>query len=361
MTFEREKMISKITAKNQRILLGLSLGEVSTVALWVDGEIISCVSEERFTRRKNDEAYPKNAIEFILNSNKISANDVERILIAGLELNATTHLLRTYSSWSIKDQLRMMHKFWYPKLYENKEADLYSLFEDKIDVDQYPGLGVLKKKLTSYFSKGDWPVYKSFLHDTIAEHLGISVDKILHLDHHTCHAAYAYWGGHVRGEDSLIITADAYGDGLSSTISVLNKNGTLQRVHAVPHDQFTIGRIYRYITLLLGMKPNGHEYKVMGLAPYAKEEILKPAFEVFNKTLKIDGIDFKFGEKPIDNYFWFRERLEGLRFDAIAGGLQRFTENILLTYTKNALQKFSKRKLAYSGGVSMNIKAKGSA
>ena len=26
-----------------------------------------------------------------------------------------------------------------------------------------------------------------------------------------------------------------------------------------------LGRIYRYVTLLLGMKPGQHEYKVMGL------------------------------------------------------------------------------------------------
>ena len=32
----------------------------------IDGEIVSCVSEERFSRVKNDERYPKKAIDWIL-------------------------------------------------------------------------------------------------------------------------------------------------------------------------------------------------------------------------------------------------------------------------------------------------------
>ena len=37
-------------------------------------------------------------------------------------------------------------------------------------------------------------------------------------------------------------------------------------------NDFIIGRLYRYVTLIMGLKPNEHEYKVMGLAPYAKKE-----------------------------------------------------------------------------------------
>ena len=33
----------------------------------------------------------------------------------------------------------------------------------------------------------------------------------------------------------------------------------------------------------MGMMPDAHEFKVMGLAPYAKEPILKQAYEVFKR------------------------------------------------------------------------------
>ena len=57
------------------------------------------------------------------------------------------------------------------------------------------------------------------------------------------------------------------------------------------------------MTLVLGMKPNEHEYKLMGLAPYGKKEYFQKALNVFKQTLYIDGIKFKWKTKPADSYF----------------------------------------------------------
>ena len=54
-------------------------------------------------------------------------------------------------------------------------------------------------------------------------HIGVSKDKICHIDHHTCHASYAYWASPLRGSDVLVMTADAYGDGISTTLSTINE------------------------------------------------------------------------------------------------------------------------------------------
>lgn len=43
----------------KKIILGINWEQNSTAALMVDGAIVSCSSEERFTRIKNDERYPK--------------------------------------------------------------------------------------------------------------------------------------------------------------------------------------------------------------------------------------------------------------------------------------------------------------
>ncbi|EKR66057.1 carbamoyltransferase [Leptospira weilii str. 2006001853] len=340
-------------------ILGLSLGELSTAALMVDGHIVACVSEERFTRKKNDEVLPEKSIRYVLETGGITASDLDRVVVAGTELNVSTHIMRTYSSWKISDYIRSMDDYWYPKLYEKKDVDFYKVFKDKIDINQAPGPEKWKKLLKNikgYYSTKDWPHYKVFLHDYFYSILGRTDIPIVHLDHHTCHAAYAYWGSICRGEDVLTLTADAYGDGLSSTISVIKKDGGLKRVHELGSNEFTLARLYRYVTLILGMKPNEHEYKVMGLAPYAKEEILKKPYEVFSSTMQVNGLSMVYKNKPKDYYYWFRERLNGSRFDGIAGGLQKYTEEIVLKYISNALKSKKKTKLAYSGGVSMNIK-----
>ena len=111
------------------------------------------------------------------------------------------------------------------------------------------------------------------------------------------------------------------------------------------------------MTLLLGMKPNEHEFKVMGLAPYGKKKYAQRALDLFSSTLYVDGIEFKWNTKPDDSYFWFKERLEGVRFDNIAYALQTWVENLLTEWVINAVEKFGIRKVVISGGVAMNVKA----
>ncbi len=47
-------------------MIGINWEQNSTAALMIDGQIIACVSEERFTRVKNDERYPKKAIDWLI-------------------------------------------------------------------------------------------------------------------------------------------------------------------------------------------------------------------------------------------------------------------------------------------------------
>ena len=97
-------------------VLGLSLGILSTAAILVDDKIVSCASEERFSRVKNDEQYPRKSIEFVLKEANIKFGELDKVVIAGTSLNLNTHLMRKYSSWSISDQFRLMDEFWRRKL-----------------------------------------------------------------------------------------------------------------------------------------------------------------------------------------------------------------------------------------------------
>jgi carbamoyltransferase len=45
----------------------------AAAALVVNGEIVAAAQEERFTRKKHDQSYPKNAIDFCLKFSGLSA------------------------------------------------------------------------------------------------------------------------------------------------------------------------------------------------------------------------------------------------------------------------------------------------
>ena len=111
------------------------------------------------------------------------------------------------------------------------------------------------------------------------------------------------------------------------------------------------------LTLLLGMKPAEHEYKVMGLAAYSKEQYILGPLEVFRDTYKVEGLEFKI-DRPIKNHYqYFKKRLEGFRFDAIAGALQAWTEELLCQFVSNWIEETGLNNVVFSGGVALNIKA----
>ncbi len=106
----------------------------------------------------------------------------------------------------------------------------------------------------------------------VTEHLGIAADRIVCLDHHTCHAAAAYWGSGFAGRDALVLTNDNSGDGLCATAST-GRGLALDRHEASPSAPGSLGAFYSFVTLAMGMKFGEHEYKVMGMAPYAPETV----------------------------------------------------------------------------------------
>ncbi|MFL2678880.1 MAG: carbamoyltransferase N-terminal domain-containing protein [Alphaproteobacteria bacterium] len=338
-------------------ILSIGFGYLSTAALMIDSKIVSVVSEERFTKNKNEEGYPMQAINYCLKKNKIKGNDLDAIVIASNRLSPIPWITKNYSSFSIKDHVTAQQKYWYPRLNEGKNTNWFNIFKEKADFNIYPG-GWKKifNRNSNHHGKDIWPSVKKNIYFGIQNHLKISEDIIYHIEHHQCHAAYAYWASPFRDKKCLIFTADAYGDDLSATISIA-LNNKISRVKAIKHNLFFLGRIYRYTTLLLGMKPAEHEYKVMGLAPYAKKKYYNEALKIFENLLDVDGINFKWKYKPNNIYEFLRKEFEGHRFDNIAGALQEYTETLLSKWIKNSINKYKIDRIVFSGGVSMNIKA----
>lgn len=321
-------------------ILGIIISTNSTAALFIKDRIVACASEERFTRRKNTNAYPSSAIEFCMKQAGITPEELDIVAFAGNKFNSKYWQVDHDASFSVKDKIREQYSYWYPRMYQDQDPDFLDLFREKILPERKALIGEDKD-------------YDPRI-DLAKSHLGIDDKKIHFYNHHDCHAYYAYFAGPRRRDDILNFVIEAFGDDANASISEFN-NGKLSYHYRT--DDCYIGRLYRHITLLLGMKSNEHEFKVMGLAPYAKEEHYREALDVFNSYMYVDGTEFRYKKRPGDLFFEFKKALEHIRFDNIAGALQKYVEVLLSEWVSNAVKKTGKKSIIFSGGVAMNVKA----
>ena len=327
----------------------------STAAVMIDGEVVACASEERFSRIKNDERYPRQAIDAVLRDAGLSPSQLDVVVFATESFDPESILVHRYSGFTVADRIREQQAYWYPRMYLGKPVSFLEVFKDRIDTDQDGGswdeVMALARDGTAQQKE---EAGRRFRQETVRRHLGVEASRVGFVTHHRAHGYYAYYGSPLREPPVLILTADAWGDGANATISVADSGGITELSRS---SNYQGARLYRSMTLLLGMKPDEHEYKVMGLAGYADPEETQRAYEVFAATQYVEGLGFAYRTTPPDLYVYFRDRLEGCRFDAIAGALQRYTEEVLVGWAQNALRATGARRVVFAGGVGMNVKA----
>src|SRR4029079_11045345 len=143
-------------------------------------------------------------------------------------------------------------------------------------------------------------------------------EGIVTLDHHTCHAASAYFGAPFEGAPALVLTNDNAGDGLCATASTAHGTA-LERREAAPSAPGSLGSFYSFVTLLLGMKFGEHEYKVMGLAPYAPAGMAERAEASLRQLFDLEAsTPARFvWKRRGSRYRLLLEATLGQRFDAI--------------------------------------------
>lgn len=191
--------------------------------------------------------------------------------------------------------------------------------------------------------------------------LGFRPEAITTYEHHACHAATAYYGQPERTEPVLVITVDGSGDELCSTVSV-GRDGQIERRYAT-HWSHSFGTIYGVVTYMQGMVPNEHEYKLMGMAPYASPGASRRMADKLAGLFVWDEAGSPTWRRApgVPHTLHIQRRLEALffeqRFDAIMGGVQLFTEEMLLELVRRAVRATGVRRVALSGGVFMNVKA----
>lgn len=332
--------------------LGIQIGGASGCAFMAEGKIVYAASEERFSNKKNDPGFPHQAIAAGMSYLGIAPSDIEEVIFASEGGYPPHYLLRRETSFSVDDYLREQRDYFYPRMYLGENRDYVQVFRDKLDVDGPDA--ALYESLQNPGARTPVDIWKEWRLNEAVRLFGISRDRVHFVNHEHAHAAYGYYGSPFRGNDVLIVTFDGFGDLANATVSEV-RNGAIHQL--ATYDQFNVGRIYRYLTLILAMKPGEHEYKVMGLAPYASAYESQRALEVFEKSYQFRGGQIIADPDLKDHYFYYKERLEGCRFDGIAGALQLFTERMVCSLVDYWMQQTGKTRVVLSGGVALNIKA----
>lgn len=328
------RLAQKSEIPQRRQVTGIHLGHNAAAALVEDGQLVFAMQEERLSRIKNQGGLPVLTLDYIGElASAYEADDVSRdVALGGKNLSLCY--------WRRDDILRTA----------GSGAPNF--------------VGRAKNLARSNSAISEWINHRKW--NGIAENLspvmGGREVPVHGMDHHLCHAASAYFGWGKMNEDILVLTCDGAGDRLCATISVA-RNGKIRRVAGVDEGH-SIGALYGKITYLSGMVPMEHEYKLMGLAPYAEKARESQAIsEEFEELFAFDR------DNPM---LWSRaancpplqysaEFLSGMlrrkRFDHIAGGVQLFVERFLVQWVRNCIAETGIHKVALSGGVFMNVKA----
>ncbi len=338
------------------IILGITVGINSSCCLMINGKVVAAEQEERSKKIKNYCTWPEKAVQSCLKIAKIKTSQIDKVIWAGKDpIYMDYFLTKRYSTYSNKDMVKEQFEYWYKVMYQKKKINYLKLFKKKIDLKQFPGKKILSNYLWLKSTKEKKKFSDNFKAILVKERLGIDKSKLVCLEHHDCHAYYSICNENDLNSKRLLFTIDGSGDkGINATVSIL-KNKKIKRIYQTKN--FIVGRIYRHITLILGMKWGEHEYKVMGLAPYSSNYYSDGPFNIFNDALKINLKKKIVIKKTIkDCYFAFLKPLYLYRFDGIAQGVQRFAEYKILKWISYWIKKTKIKNVSYSGGVSMNVK-----
>jgi carbamoyltransferase len=306
----------------------------SAAALVEDGQIVAAAQEERFTRKKHDPSFPRNAIAYCLAEAGVRLDELDHVVFYDKPFLKFERLLETYVAFAPRGfrSFKMALPLWLGE----------KLFQKSL----------LRGELAQFSDDFDWK------------------GKLLFCEHHLSHAASAFFPSPF--EDAVVLTMDGVGE-WATTSAALGRGNTLEMFQEIffPH---SLGLLYSAVTYYLGFKVNSGEYKVMGLAPYGEPKY---------KSLILDNlIDLKAdGSFRLDlSYFDYCTGLTMTndRFAAlfgqpvrtpdklltdfhmdVAASIQAVLDEIVLQLTRGLAKQTGARNLCLAGGVALNCVANG--
>lgn len=326
-------------------ILGVYYGHNSTAVLFVDGRVADCVSEERFTGVKNQSGLPKRSIDYILQKNNLENADLDSVVVPA---KSTAPI---YASEENKKSplIQIINYIYFRVPLVKSTYGLVSFYNPRLRKLGRFFYYLLSRTVGAYTSSKERRL--------LINYLKIPESKLIAYDHHTSHAYAAYYSSPYNKERALVLTLDAEGDGICATVNVF-ENDKFERISQTLADN-SLGLMYAAVTMHLGMKVAEHEYKVMGLAPYAKDYSVDKSYlrvkDLFSLGGK-DGLEIhsKFDMRQMPRFL--REEMSDVRFDVLAGVFQKLLEEIVLVWVKQAIRVTGAKTLCCGGGVFMNVK-----
>ena len=296
----------------------------SAAVLIKDGKVVAAFEEERFTRIKHDNAFPKQAINFCLKTAGITIKEITSIAYYEKPLLKFERILETFVAT-------------FPFSTQPFTTTIPEWLSHKIQVEK--NIRKLNFKKNIYF-----------------------------IPHHLSHAASSYYSSGFA--NAAILTVDGIGE-YQTTGLWLGKKNTITPLKEInfPH---SLGLLYSTFTAFLGFRVNEDEYKVMGLGAYGNPVYKDAIYKLIE--IKEDG-SFKLDL----NYFRFREefkmwsdKFEDLfgkprsqndsvlkHHKDLAASIQMVTEEIYFKMLNHLHRLTKAQNLCVSGGVGLNALANG--
>ncbi len=329
------------------LILGINEGFEASVVLCRDGKILFAVQEERLTREKGVIGFPAQAVLHCAKQYGLNSRNLNHVCLSNLrspKAETRDELLREYARRG-RSGRELLQKADLSGSLARLAGVLPGSMENRIREWQAARRGMTNNRMVT---------------EQLAR-CGLDGVPVSRFHHHSNHAASAYYGLRKNWhEPHLLFTLDGGGDDACAQVHFA-ENGTLRLLAATPTGH-SLGNIYAAATHMLGMRPHEHEYKVMGLAPYADPEQAGLQAKVFARYLDLDPADpLRFRRTIPERTSAMLPRLlrdfRLVRFDLVAAGLQRFTEDLVLRWIAGAVEKTGVRKVLAAGGVFMNVKA----
>ncbi|MDC0579117.1 carbamoyltransferase, partial [Candidatus Pelagibacter ubique] len=307
----------------------------SAACLLKDGEIIAAAQEERFTRKKHDANFPRQAIKYCLKEANIIASQIDNIVFYEKPFVKFERLLETYLAFAPKGFISFAKAM--PVWIKNK------LFQKSALIKEFKA--------------------------TLDENINWQ-KRLLFSEHHLSHAASAFYPSPY--ERAAVLTIDGVGEWTTTSLAI-GKGRDLKVIKEI-HFPHSLGLLYSAFTYYTGFKVNSGEYKMMGLAPYGQPRYTNL---IHKKLIKIA----KDGSFQLDmSYFNYATGLTmtNKKFDTLFGGpprrsetkitqrdmdlaasVQKVTEDILIQIAKGIARDTGEKNLCLAGGVALNCVANG--
>ena len=356
------------------IILTMHDGHNASAALMINGKIELAVQEERFNQIKNFTGYPYQSIKYCLKFLKKKNLKINKAGITSVFNNPYGNKIKMFNNFRPEDFIN----WWRTKVefnyFDEKKKSKNFFSQNNSKRRSKFTIEYLSKIKNKYKNK---PEYYNFnflnsknIHKPNVEALkfkeerlrlfsnqiGINKKDIEFIDHHSCHAYYGYFSSDLNGKKALVSTIDGGGDGLKQTMW---KSDGKNLILISKNNSCPLGKYWKIICVLLSLKPMEHEYKVMGLAPYSKEKYSNEVFKELKKLSYVKNFDILenfFLSKSDNTYDYLRRKFINFRFDAIAGGIQKFTEYLVVKLITSSLKKTKLVNFVGSGGLYMNVK-----